>query len=290
MNDYCIMTDSCCDLDPEMAQEMDLTVLPLSLHMGTETYENWLDGREISFTDFYRRVRAGEMPTTAAVSAGRFEDAMRQVLEDGRDILCICFSSGLSATYQSAVMAAEHLRPSFPERRIEVVDSLCASGGQGLLLWLCVQEKRAGRSLPEVQEYAEEIKGHVCHWFTVDDLHHLKRGGRVNAATALLGTMLSIKPVLHVDEAGCLVSMGKARGRRASLLALVDHMEASAREPEKQTVFLTHGDCREDAEFVAEELRRRLHVRDVRISYVGPVVGSHSGPGTLAMFFLGQPR
>ena len=284
------MTDSCCDLSDELARELNLTVLPLSLHISGETFRNYLDGRDLSFHEFYERVRGGIMPTTSAVSVGDFEAAMRAVLAEGRDILCLCFSSALSTTYQSASIAAEHLRTEFPDGQIAVVDTLCASGGQGLLAWMCAQERDAGKSLSELREFAEREKSKICHWFTVDDLNHLKRGGRLSAATALFGTMLAIKPVLHVDDAGRLISMEKARGRRASIQALADHMAATAMEPEKYPAFITHGDCPDDAETLAEEVRRRLGVRKPFISYVGPVIGSHTGAGVLTLFFYGQPR
>lgn len=290
MREFTIMTDSCCDLTAATAEELGLVVLPLSLHMGEAVYRNWLDGRDIPFPEFYSRVRNGENATTAAVSVGDFESEMRKVLSSGRDILCVNFSSALSTTYQSASIAAEDLRPEFPEAKIYVVDSLCASLGQGLLVWLCAQERKKGRTLEEVRDFAEETKGRICHWFTVDDLNHLKRGGRISAATALFGTMLSIKPVMHVDDGGRLIPVSKARGRKASLLALVDEMEKTAVEPEHQTVFISHGDCRQDAEFVAEEIRRRFGTQDIRVNYVGPVIGSHSGPGTMALFFVGTPR
>lgn len=290
MSEFTIMTDSCCDLTAAAAEELGLSVLPLSLHIGEAVYRNWLDGRDIPFPEFYSRARQGESATTAAVSVGDFEAEMRRILSSGRDILCINFSSALSTTYQSASIAAEDLRQEFPEAKICVVDSLCASLGQGLLVWLCAQEQRKGRTLEEVRDFAEETKGKICHWFTVDDLNHLKRGGRISAATALFGTMLSIKPVMHVDDGGHLVPVSKARGRRASLLALVDEMAKTAIEPENQTVFISHGDCLQDAEFVAEEVRRRFGTRDIRINYVGPVIGSHSGPGTMALFFVGTPR
>ena len=290
MRDYVIMTDSCCDMTAELAAELELTVLPLRLQMGSSSYRNLLDGGDIPFEDFYRRVRQGENATTSAVSVGDFEDAMERILAEGRDILCLNFSSALSTTYQSASIAAEEVLRAHPEGKIYVVDTLCASLGQGLLVWLCCQERRRGRTLEQLRTYAEETKGRVCHWFTVDDLNHLKRGGRISAATALLGTMLSIKPVMHVDDGGHLVPVGKARGRRASLLALVNEMEKRAVDPGHQTVFISHGDCREDAELVAAEIRRRFGTQEIYINYVGPVIGSHSGPGTMALFFLGEPR
>lgn len=290
MRDYVIMTDSCCDLTAQMAEELGLVVLPLSLQMGDSTYRNWLDGRDIGFRDFYARIRGGGTATTSAVNVGDFEEKMREILQSGRDILCISFSSALSATCQSAAIAAEELRGEFPDGRVLVVDSLCASMGQGLLAYLCAREKKAGRTLEEVHAFAEETKGRICHWFTVDDLNHLKRGGRISAATALFGTMLAIKPVMHVDEGGRLIPVGKARGRKASLLALADRMAESAVDPEAQTVFISHGDCEEEARFVADEITRRLGVKDIRINFVGPVIGSHSGPGTVALFFVGTHR
>lgn len=287
---FTILTDSCCDLPAGMASELGLEIVPLRLELSGSVYHNYLDGREIGFQDFYRRIRSGETSITAAVNVGEFESAMGAILDRGEDILCLCFSSALSTTYQSAVIAAKGLKETYPEREICVVDTLSASMGQGLLVWLCAQEKQNGKSLQEVRDFAEEQKKALCHWFTVDDLHHLKRGGRISAATAVFGTMLSIKPVLHVDREGRLVSVDKARGRKASLLALVERMEDSAITPGRQTVFISHGDCLEDAEFVAAEVRRRFGTRNIYINYVGPVIGSHSGPGTLALFFLGTNR
>ncbi len=290
MRDFVILTDSSCDMTPAMAEELGVSVLPLSLTMGGTVYRNWLDGREIGFKDFYARVRAGEDASTAALNVGEYQEAMRPILESGKDLLCITFSSGLSTTHQSAAIAAADLREEFPESRIFVVDSLAASLGQGLLVYLCAREKQRGRSLEEVYTFAEETKLHVCHWFTVDDLNHLKRGGRINAATALFGTMLSIKPVLHVDDDGHLIAVAKARGRKPSLLALVDRMEADALDPAQGPVFISHGDCEDDARFVAEEIARRFGNRDIHLNFIGPVIGSHSGPGTVALFFLGRHR
>ena len=284
------MTDSCCDLAAGMAAELELEVLPLRLELEGREYRNLLDGSEIGFQEFYDKVRGGAMPVTSAVNVGEFEGAMRPILESGKDILCLCFSSALSTTYQSAVIAARELEEAFPERKVRVVDSLCASMGQGLFVWLCAREKKKGKTLEEVLDFAEGAKANICHWFTVDDLNHLKRGGRVSAAAALFGTMLSVKPVLHVDDQGRLIPMEKCRGRKASLLALVDHMEKTAVNPEDYPVFISHGDCREDAEFVAEEVRRRLGVKEVHINYVGPVIGSHTGAGVMTLFFVGRSR
>lgn len=290
MRDYVLMTDSCCDLSASLAEELGIFVLPLSLELSGQTYHNYLDGREIGFSDFYNRIRAGETATTSAISVGIFEETMRPFLESGKDILCLSFSSALSTTYQSAVIAAGEMAESFPEAKIHVVDTLSASLGQGLLVYLCARKKQAGLDIDALRDYAEQTKGQVCHWFTVDDLNHLKRGGRVSATAALFGTMLSIKPVLHVDDQGRLIPVSKSRGRRASLTALVDRMEQTAVDPGTQTVFISHGDCLEDAQFVADEIRRRFGTEDIRINFVGPVIGNHSGPGTMALFFLGTER
>ena len=290
MDDFVILTDSCCDMTAQMAADLELEVLPLSLNMGDQVYHNYLDGREIGFQDFYARLRAGALATTSAISVGVFDEAMRKILDSGRDVLYLAFSSALSTTYQSAVIAADDLREAYPGRKIFVVDTLSASLGQGLLVYLCVQEKRKGKTIDQVHVFAEETKAKVCHWFTVDDLNHLKRGGRVSAAAALLGTMLSIKPVMHVDDEGHLTKVGTARGRNASLKALVDHMAETAIDPAGQTVFISHGDCEGDANRVAEDVKRRFGVQTVVLNNVGPVIGAHSGPGTLALFFLGSRR
>lgn len=290
MREYVIMTDSCCDMTARMADELGLVVVPLSLHMGDREYRNLLDGSEIGFADFYSRLRTGAEATTSAVSVGAFEERMREFLNQGKDILCVNFSSALSTTYQSAAIAAEDLQGEFPDAKILVVDSLCASLGQGLLLYLCAREKALGKTIEEVHTFAETTKGNICHWFTVDDLNHLKRGGRISGATAFFGTMLSIKPVMHVDDTGHLVPVSKARGRKSSLMELVDHMEKTAIDPGHQTVFISHGDCEGDALFVADEIKRRFGTEQIYINYVGPVIGNHSGPGTMALFFLGSER
>jgi DegV family protein with EDD domain len=289
-NDYVIITDSSSDLPPELAQELDLTVLPLTVTLEGKEYANYLDGREIGFKDFYDRIRSGAVATTSAANMESFLGAMEPILAQGKDILCLAFSSGLSSTYQASVLAARELEEKYPQRKIYTVDTLCASMGQGLLVYLAARKKAEGATIEEVRDWAEEEKFHLCHWFTVDDLMFLKRGGRINAATALVGTALGIKPVLHVDDEGHLINMSKARGRQASLSALVDKMAELAVNPKDQTVFISHGDCLEDARTVEKMVKQRFGVKKVVISYVGPVIGAHSGPGTLALFFLGKHR
>ena len=290
MRDYIVMTDSCCDLTDQMARELELEVLPLTMHMDGENYPNDLAGTAISNQEFYKRLRAGKIATTSAANVGQFQEAMRRVLQSGKDIVCVCFSSALSTTYQSAVIAADDLRPEFPEAEIYVVDSLSASLGQGLLLYLAVQQKRKGLSAVELAKWVEDNRLSVCHWFTVDDLNFLKRGGRVSATTALLGTMLSIKPIMHTSDEGKLVPVGKARGRKAAIKTLLDKIGTLSIHPENQTMFICHADCEEEAKAVAQTIKDRFGTPTVHINYIGPVIGSHTGPDTMGIFFVGTKR
>ena len=288
MSDYVIVTDSSADLPASLVRELGVEVLPLSFTVQGKTYHNYPDDREMDPKVFYKMLRDGEMATTSAVNVAEYTNMLEPFLQAGKDVLVLAFSSGLSTTYQSSVIAVNELSEQYPDRKIYTVDTLCASLGQGLLVWHAVQEQKKGKSIEEVRDWVEENKLHLCHWFTVDDLHFLKRGGRISAATAVVGTMLSIKPVLHVDDEGHLISMGKARGRGASLTALVDHMEKTVTDVD--TVFISHGDCLADAEKVAADVKKRFGTKDVVINNVGPVIGAHSGPGTLALFFLGTKR
>ena len=290
MSEYVLITDSSADLSQEMVQELGVTVLPLSFTIQGKTYRNYPDNREMDLPLFYDMLRAGELATTSAVNVAEYTQAVEPILQEGKDVLILAFSSGQSSTYQASVLAAGELREKYPDRKIYTVDTLCASLGQGLLVYLAAQEQRKGKSIEEVRDWAEETKLHLCHQFTVDDLHFLKRGGRISATTAVVGSMLQIKPVLHVDNEGHLINIGKARGRQASLKALVDKMEKTVTEEGRKTVFISHGDCRKDAVTVADMVRERFGTQDIRINFVGPVIGAHSGPGTLALFYLGTER
>lgn len=290
MSEYVLITDSSADLSQEMVQELGVTVLPLSFTIQGKIYRNYPDNREMDLPLFYDMLRAGELATTSAVNVAEYTQAVEPILQEGKDVLILAFSSGLSSTYQASVLAAGELREKYPDRKIYTVDTLCASLGQGLLVYLAAQEQRKGKSIEEVRDWAEETKLHLCHQFTVDDLHFLKRGGRISATTAVVGSMLQIKPVLHVDNEGYLINIGKARGRQASLKALVDKMEKTVTEEGRKTVFISHGDCRKDAVTVADMVRERFGTQDIRINFVGPVIGAHSGPGTLALFYLGTER
>ena len=288
MANYQIITDSGCDLPAEMLEKkLDLKMGSLNLHFRVETVG---DSVSDDIKAFYDAMRDGEMASTSAVNPEGWVEAIRGSLAEGKDALVIAFSSGLSTTYQSAMIAADELREEFPERKIFVVDSLCASLGQGLLCWHAAKKRDEGLSLEELAAWLEEHKLNLCHWFTVDDLVYLKRGGRVSAATALVGTLLNIKPVLHVDNEGHLVSVSKVRGRKASIQAMADKMDQTALPGENDFISICHGDCREDAEMLAQMVKERLGVKEVFIGYTGAVIGSHSGPGTLALFFLGSER
>lgn len=290
MSDFVILTDSSADLGADLTEQYRIEVLPLSFIVGETTYHNYPDNREMAPEVFYRRIREGEAATTSAVNVGQYTQCLEPLLAAGNDVLILAFSSGLSATCSAALIAAEEMREKFPERKLYVVDTLCASLGQGLLVCLAAQEREKGRSIDEVRDFAEQKKAAICHQFTVDDLNYLKRGGRISATTAVVGTMLRIKPLLHVDAEGKLTSVGKARGREAALRALVDTMERTAVDPADQTVFISHSDCRGDAEMVARMVQDRLGVKKVYINYIGPVIGAHTGPGTVALFYQGVER
>ncbi len=284
---YRILTDSCCDLPEEQYAELGVSMVPLCLTFrGVETR----DLSEAFIKEMYAGMRAGETGSTAAVNPTEWADAMEPILTEGLDVLVLAFSSGLSTTYQSAVIAAEELQEKYPDRTIRVVDTLCASRGQGMLVWYAAGKQQDGMSLEELAAWCEEYKFHLCHWFTVDDLMYLKRGGRVSATTALLGTMLNIKPVLHMDDEGHLINVAKARGRKASIDAIVKKMVETGIEGENDTVFICHGDCLEDAQYLEAQVRAKCGVKQVITYYTGAVIGSHSGPGTLALFFLGKQR
>lgn len=284
---YQIITDSCCDLSVDKLKELKVTTVSLSLMFrGKER----LDAVNDEIKEVYNAMRAGENATTSAANPENWANAIEPVLAQGEDALVITFSSGLSTTYQSAVIAASDLQEKYPDRKINVVDSLCASLGQGLLVWYACDKRDEGMDLDSLTAWIEDNKQSVCQWFTVDDLNFLKRGGRISAATALVGTMLQIKPVLHVDPEGKLVSVAKSRGRKASIDALVKKMTELALPGKNDRITICHGDCLEDAQYLADQLKAKLGVKEVYIGYTGAVIGSHSGPGTLALFFLGSNR
>lgn len=287
MREYVITTDNNSDLPEAYYQEhgVGCTYLSYSMDGKDYTYGNFLPEHE-----FYEAMRNGSLPTTAQANPENTREMMEPYLKEGKDILHIAFSSGLSGTCNSAKIAAEELMEEYPERKITVIDSLGASLGQGLLVYLAQQKKEAGEDMDTVAGWAEENKLHMIHMFTVDNLFHLCRGGRLSKTAAVVGSVLNIKPVLHVDNEGKLVPVGKVRGRKKALLELVKAMEEKTQGYEVDTVFISHGDCREDADFVAEKVRERYSVETKIINYVGATIGAHSGPGTLALFFTGSQR
>ena len=284
---YRIITDSCCDFPEAMYDQLDLSMIPLTLNYQGKEYTDLSEG---FLKEFYVGLRAGEIASTAAANPDGWSRIIEPVLAGGEDALVMAFSSGLSTTYQSAVIAANELMEKYPGRTVNVVDTLCASLGQGLLVWYACKKRDEGLSLAQLTEWCEGHKLNLCHWFTVDDLMYLKRGGRVSAATALLGTMLQIKPVLHVDNEGHLINVSKARGRKASIEALAAKMGQTQLPGENDTVFICHGDCLEDAQYLEKLVKEKYGVKEVLIYYTGAVIGSHSGPGTLALFYLGSHR
>lgn len=290
MTNFAIITDSSCDLPAYLVEEMDLNVVPLAFLMDGKTYLNYPDNREMNPKEFYAKLSAGSMPTTNAVNVGQATDAMEPYLKAGKDVLVLAFSSALSTTCNSFQIAADDLKEQYPDRKIYVIDTLAASLGQGMLVYQAAKLRMQDKTIEEVCDWVEENKAKQCHWLTVNDLFHLKRGGRVSATTAVLGTMLQIKPVLHVTDEGKLVSVDKARGRRAALNALVERVEETAIEPGEQTMFISYSACREDAQYVADEIKARCGTQEIILNDIGPVIGSHTGLGCVALFFTGTPR
>lgn len=284
---YKIITDTCCDYPTYMYQELDLSVVPLSvLYKGVnyrEYDEQWLK-------ELFDGLRQGEQTSTAAVNPEGWAAVIEPVLQEGKDALVLTFSSGLSATSQSAVIAANDLMEKYPERKINVVDTLCASLGQGLLVWYACKKRDEGLSLDELTQWVEDNKLKLCHWVIADDLMHLKRGGRVSAATAVAGTLLQIKPVIHVNDEGKLISVGKARGRKAAIQTLCNKVGELGIPGANDTIFICHGDCLEDAQTLEAMLKEKYGTKNVFIYYIGAVIGAHAGPGTMAVFFLGEHR
>ncbi len=290
MKNYIITTDTTADLPDTYLQENEIGLMSLTYTIDGETYDH---EHELDEKVFYEKMRNGSMPTTSQVNPTQAKEVFASMLDKyDADILHIAFSSGLSGSFNSARIAAEELMEERPEHKIVVVDSLCASLGEGLLVHKALQLKKKGTSLEEAACWLEENKLNLCHIFTVDDLFHLYRGGRVSKTTAVLGSMISIKPILHVDEEGHLIPMSKVRGRKKSILAMVDEMEKrlAGYDGENDIFFISHGDCLEDATLLADKIKEKFHIENVLINNVGPTIGAHSGPGTLALFFMGNKR
>lgn len=290
MSDYRIITDSNADLTQEQVDRLDLTVIPMSFTLGKDSLMDYPDERELSYKEFYRRIAAGETSTTNQISIVTFAETFEPFLAAGEDVLYLGFSSGLSGTYNNSVIAAKELAAKYPQRKVYAVDTLAASMGEGLLVYHAVMKKRGGASIDEVKDWMEQNRNRMHHWFTVDDLNHLKRGGRISGASAMVGTMLGIKPVMHFDDEGHIILMEKIRGRKQSLDALVNHMARTSIDSDRQMIFISHSDSQQGCDYVAEEIRKRLGVQQIETAPIGPVIGAHTGTGTVALFYLGQDR
>ena len=287
---YRIVTDSASNLSEEMIDEFGLEILPMTFMVDGIERRSYLKGEKTDLKQFYTMMREGKVITTSLPNLQETEATMRAILDAGEDILYLGFSSALSSAFGSIELLMQRLADEYPERKLRAVETFAASGGQGMLVYLACKKAAEGASLDETGDFVVETRDHLCHWFTVDDLMFLFRGGRVSRTSAWAGTMFNIKPVLHVDAEGALIPMEKVRGRKKSIKALVDHMEKTAIDPASQTVFITHGDCIEDVEVLKREISERLGVTDFVVNYIDPVVGAHSGPGTLALFFLGTEK
>ena len=291
MAEYIISTDTSCDFPLEYVKQHQLPLVTLFYSIAGVTGENGCPSSDV-LKNFYDKMRAGSMTKTQQASIEDTEKVFREILKEGKDILHIAFSSGLSGTANAARLAAENMMEEFPERKIIVIDSLCASLGQGLLVDYALKLQQQGKTMEETAKWLEDHIQNICHLFTVEDLKYLQRGGRISKTTALVGTMIGIKPVLHVDPEGKLVSISKVRGRKQSIQALVNKMEENIGKyrDEKQPIFISHGDCIEDANYLAELVKERFGYDEFLINDVGPTIGAHSGPGTLALFFMGETR
>ncbi len=282
---YQIITDSCCDFTQQQYAQWNVSCVSLSVSYNGENHKNFTRPEEVRA--FYDQLRSGVTATTAAANPSDWASVMEPALQEGKDLLVLAFSSGLSTTYQSAVIAAEDLKEAYPQRTIYVVDTLCAALGQGLLVWYAAKKRDQGLSLEELHSWVEENKRRICHWVTVDDLSHLKRGGRISGTTAIVGAMLNIKPIILMDEEGRLVNTAKVRGRKTAMEYLVKKLEETGTDLD--TVFIAHGDCPEDAAALEAQVKT-LGVKNVMTGYVGPVIGAHTGPGVLVLLFLGSHR
>lgn len=288
MSEYIIMTDSTVDLPKEyLTEELGVPYIPLTYLIDGQSYEDMIG---LTGEEFFAKVRAGSMPTTSQINPEQAREALEPYLKDGKDILYIAFSSGLSGTYNSIRMAAEELQEEYPERKLIVIDSLCACMGEGLLVYKAVQLKRAGKSLEEVAAWVEENKLHIMHNVTIDDLFHLHRGGRVSKTTAVVGTLIHVKPVLHVTNEGELKPFQNVRGRKKALQSLVDSMKKEGAGYENKVAFIVHGDCIEDANKVADKIKEECGVEKVIIGMLSPTIGTHAGPGTVGLFFIGENK
>lgn len=284
-----IIIDSCSDLPKEYVESSETPVLGMTVNFkGREYKEDF--GVSLPYKDFYDEVRKGEMPSTAQINVYDYSEEFKKQVNQGKAIICVTLSSALSGSYNSACIAKNMVLEEYKDADITVIDSRCASMGEGLLNYYAIELLKKGASKDEIINFIEENKLKVNHWFTVDDLNHLKRGGRVSATAAAIGTLLDIKPILNVDNGGRLIPVTKVKGRKKSIRALAEELDRRIINPEEQVIFISHGDSIDDAKFLERLILEKHKVKDVFINYIGPTVGAHSGPGTIALFFLGEKR
>lgn len=285
-----IVTDSCANLTDGQIKEYGVEIISLKYRIGEKDYESYVKGEETDFAETYRLLREKEVITTSLANRGDCDKVIPAILEGGEDVLVICFSSGLSGTCQNIMLAAEDYKEMYPDRKIIAVDSLCASLGEGMAVHYAVKLKNEGKSIEEVAQWLENNRLSICHVFTIDDLFFLKRGGRLSGTSAVFGTLLNIKPLLHVANDGKLYVTGKARGRKAAMEHLISSVGENGIDVENQDIFIVHGDCVEDAKYIEAEVKKRYKVKNVVYNMIDPVIAAHAGPGTLAIFFIGKER
>lgn len=292
IEDYVIFTDAASDFPAELIGMHNISVIPMNFEINSENYKHYPDGRELGYHEFYQMLRLGAIASTSLINLSEFLLFFEPILKYGQDIIYIAFSSGLSNTYFTSTTAAKYLMDKYPERKVYCVDSLCASLGEGMLVYHAALKKNEGLNIDDLKDWVLENRNHLCHWFTVDDLNYLKRGGRLSAASAVLGTALSVKPILHVDSEGHLILNEKIRGRRKSLRSLLEHMEKSCIKPEEQTIFIGHGDSIDDATLLSSMIKANYGsiFKNIIISNIGPIIGAHTGPDLIALFFFGSEK
>ena len=290
MRDYIIVTDATSDIPNEMANELNVKVVPMSFSLGEKNYNHYPDYRELDIKTFYDKQRAGQTSLTTQINVAVYLDFFEEIIKSDKDVLYISFSSALSSTYQSSVLATKELNEKYPDFKIITIDSKAATLGETLLVKLAAQKKSEGMNIEDLSKWVDDNHLKVCHYFTVDDLNHLKRGGRMTAMTAFIGTALDIKPILHVNDEGKLIPLDKVRGRKKALKVLFNYLAELSENLEEQTVFIGHGDCIEDARYLESLIKEAYKVKEVIIHPIGPIIGSHTGPGAITLFFLGKHR
>jgi DegV family protein with EDD domain len=290
MRDYIIVTDATSDIPNEMANELNVKVVPMSFSLGEKNYNHYPDYRELDIKTFYDKQRAGQTSLTTQINVAVYLDFFEEIIKSDKDVLYISFSSALSSTYQSSVLATKELNEKYPDFKIITIDSKAATLGETLLVKLAAQKKSEGMNIEDLSKWVDDNHLKVCHYFTVDDLNHLKRGGRMTAMTAFIGTALDIKPILHVNDEGKLIPLDKVRGRKKALKVLFNYLAELSENLEEQTIFIGHGDCIEDARYLESLIKEAYIVKEVIIHPIGPIIGSHTGPGAITLFFLGKHR